>query len=68
MDDITIEVKLEDTVGVDYTTADDCAVSRAIKRQLKAWSWWWVFSPLLIGWGIMILIIIIVAIIHSHDF
>lgn len=23
---------------------------------VAAWSWWWVFSPLLIGWGIVFLI------------
>ena len=30
--------------------------------EVITWSWWWVFSPIWISWGIAILVIAIVAI------
>ena len=30
--------------------------------EVITWSWWWVFSPIWISWGIVILLIAIVAI------
>lgn len=30
--------------------------------EVITWSWWWVFSPIWITWGFIILVIIIVAI------
>ena len=30
--------------------------------EVITWSWWWVFSPIWISWGIMILVIALVAI------
>ena len=30
--------------------------------EVITWSWWWVFSPIWISWGIVILVITLVAI------
>jgi hypothetical protein len=32
------------------------------------WSWWWVFSPIWISWGIIILVLAIVAILSPMAF
>lgn len=41
-----------------------CIVFIILKlTHVVAWSWWWVFSPLLIGWGLGIVILLVMLIV-----